>query len=92
MAAYGIIRAIVAELPRHNAKNPSLTYVLRKNSIACRNEYGISLLQTNRKIELSLVNHSNELLKYLLNLKIDFGSIERCDTCFRYSAGRSATD
>lgn len=44
MAAYGIIRAIVAEFPLHNAKNPSFCHVFRRNKAAARNEYGISLL------------------------------------------------
>lgn len=43
-AAYGIIRAIVAELPLHSPKKPSFWNVFVKNKMVARNEYRISLL------------------------------------------------
>lgn len=95
-AAYGMIRAIVAEFPLHRPHRPSLWYVFVKNKMVARNEYGISLLlilkmeskkngNVKRKFRCVFDFQVLECNKTLLYLKIDFCTIQRSNYSFCYT-------
>lgn len=90
-----MIRAIVAELPRHSARKPSWVYVLCRKSSAARNEYGTSLLKKTKekkvlRLEASALKQISTL--NLLDLKVDFGAVERSDGRFGQGTGCGARD